>query len=115
MFVTCKPGSDTPMPDAVSRVPFLDEATSRVYLLAGDPRRALPFAERASRSCTALDQPVEVVVAHLRLGAALEALGDRRACDAYAAVLQHWGAVRASTSAAEARAAVTRLQCAIAR
>jgi hypothetical protein len=95
--------------------PMEDEWIGRTYSLAGRPADAAAFLDRASASCAAVDplDAVPAVRASLELGTALEAAGDgRRACDAYARVLRHWGKATApSRTAREARERARRLAC----
>lgn len=83
--------------------------TARVYLLAGQPERAIPLLREAARSCLGVVEPLRFVQAHGLLGRALEALGDRDgACAAYAAVLDRWG--QAAPRSRTASAAMARWQ-----
>jgi serine/threonine protein kinase len=83
--------------------------TAQVYLLAGQPDRAVPLLREAVRSCLMMEQPLRFVRAHELLGRALEAIGDREgACSAYAFVLSRWG--QAVPSSRTARAAAQRFE-----
>jgi eukaryotic-like serine/threonine-protein kinase len=84
-----------------------------VFFLAGDLDRALPHLEVASRSCTALDEPILHTVATYRLGVAREQRNDKQgACAAYRAVLDRWGRAKASITAQSAAARAKALKCA---
>ena len=62
------------------------------FLLGGKPDEALRWLERAARSCKVLELPVEHTRAHLWLGMAREAQGDKvGACAAYRVVRDRWG------------------------
>jgi TolA-binding protein len=87
----------------------MDDAFGMTYLLAGKVDEALPYLERAARSCSALDHPLTQTAAHLHLGTALEARGDRPgACAAYRTVLERWGAAKPRSVSAEAARARSR-------
>jgi serine/threonine protein kinase/tetratricopeptide (TPR) repeat protein len=106
-----------PLPDASSRTPDIDEPIANVYILAGRPAEALPFALRAARSCLGLDAPLEATRAYFRIGQASAMLGDRdSACRAYRQVVARWGGNGArkepSVTAREATAAIAKLGCA---
>jgi serine/threonine-protein kinase len=63
----------------------------RVYLLAGRMDEAIPLLRRATAACTILLDVVGFMHAHLWLGQALEAKGDKAgACGAYAVILDRW-------------------------
>jgi len=69
--------------------------TARVYLLAGRAKEAATLLSEASTSCLGPLEPLRFVQAHALLGQAHEALGNQdAACNAYRAVLQHWGSSR---------------------
>jgi serine/threonine-protein kinase len=90
-----------------------DEGLGRMYLLTGDPRRALPYLRRAAEGCSALEDAWTYVRASIPLGQALEATGDREgACRAYQRVVSRWGkATPRSVSAARARELSAKLGC----
>jgi serine/threonine-protein kinase len=91
-----------------------DGVVGRTYLLAGRTDEALPLLERATRSCRALELPLEHTRAFLSLGAAREAKGDAAgACAAYALVLARWEkASPRSITAQKARERARVLGCA---
>jgi eukaryotic-like serine/threonine-protein kinase len=92
---------------------LVDASVGLTYLLAGDAGRAVAWLEPATRSCRALSFPVEHVRAHLWLGEAREARGDKAgACASYRAVLQRWGEAKPrSTTADKARERTSTLGC----
>ena len=102
-----------PLPDVLARDDTMDDAFGMTYLLAGKVDAALPYLQRAARSCSALDHPLTQTAAHLHLGTALEARGDRpAACAAYRTVLERWGSAKPrSVSADAARARSRALGC----
>jgi serine/threonine-protein kinase len=72
-----------------------EEAIGRTYLLAGRADEALPWLDRATRSCAVLEQPMAHTRAHLWLGMAREARHDKDgACAAYRVVAARWGKAR---------------------
>ena len=74
-------------------IPF-DEATGRVYLLAGRPAEAIPYLDRAAHVCSRMEDPVTWLRANLELARARQAIGDiRGACDAYRVPMTRWGAL----------------------
>jgi serine/threonine-protein kinase len=90
-----------------------DAYIGATYVLAGRVPEALPFLRRATRSCTAIESPFEHTRAHLFLGHALAAAGERdQACAAYGVVLHRWGKARPrSITADEARSSARKLGC----
>jgi tetratricopeptide (TPR) repeat protein len=90
-----------------------DSLIGKVYFLAGQPDKALPYLSRASADCGMLFSPVRPTIAHYHLGAALEAAGDTtRACAAYKVVLDRWGnATPGSLTAEKARARFKAIPC----
>jgi tetratricopeptide (TPR) repeat protein len=94
-----------------------DAAIGKVYYLAGRVDEALPFLERAARSCLAVASPFDHTASQLLLGRALAATGRRDdACAAYAVVIARWGTARPrSTTADEARRLAKSLGCARSR
>lgn len=92
---------------------FGDAFVGRTYLLAGHTDEAIPFLQRASRSCLALGHPIEHTRAELLLGQALEQTGDvAGACEAYGVVLRRWDKARPrSVTADAARRGATALGC----
>ncbi|MRG94013.1 serine/threonine-protein kinase [Polyangium spumosum] len=93
--------------------PRVEMLLGGVFFLAGDVAAALPHLEAASRSCTALDEPIWHTVAIYRLGVAREQRSDKEgACSAYRAVLDRWGRVKASVTAQSAAARARALKCA---
>jgi len=90
-----------------------DAFIGTTYYLAGRTTDALPYLQRAARSCIALEVPFEHTHVHLVLGDALASLGRRdEACAAYNVVLTRWGHAKPrSITADKARAAATTLGC----
>ena len=79
-----------------------DAFIGKTYLLAGRAAEALPFLERATRSCMALLTPFDHTAAHAALGQALASVGRRdEACASYAVVLARWGNARPRSVTAE--------------
>jgi eukaryotic-like serine/threonine-protein kinase len=85
----------------------------KAYLLAGQPREALPYLRKATASCGIAHDPIVFTRASLHLGMALEATGDRAgACQAYRSVLDRWkGAKPRSVTLEEARRRAAALGC----
>jgi serine/threonine-protein kinase len=84
----------------------------RVYLLAGQLDRAVPFLERAARDCRVLAYPVLWMQAHAWLGEAYEKAGNKDgACEAYRLVLTRWANARSSVSARDAKQRSLALHC----
>jgi len=100
-----------PLPSDRVRSVEDDEALGRTYLLAGRTADAIPFLRRVANSCRAADYPFHHAWANLELGMALESTDLRGACDAYRVVLDRWGAVGESRSAALARYRRAALRC----
>ncbi|WP_394823721.1 protein kinase domain-containing protein [Pendulispora albinea] len=101
-----------PLVDSLTRDVEMDDGIGTTYLLAGDVEKALPYLQRATRSCEAVQAPFEHTRAHLHLGLALEQRGDvAGACAAYGVVLARWGEERRSVSAKMARAHRSSLRC----
>jgi serine/threonine-protein kinase len=92
-----------------------DAFIGKTYFLAGRPAEGLPFLRRAARSCLALASPFDHTTAHLTLGHALAALGERdEACAAYRVVVTRWGrAAPRSVSAERARSSARALGCSL--
>jgi len=90
-----------------------EASVGSTYLLAGRTDEALPWLERASRSCLAVFNPVEHTRVHVALGQALAALCRRdEACAAYGIVLTRWGRARPrSVTAEKARTLAGALEC----
>jgi serine/threonine-protein kinase len=88
--------------------PYLlgDAYVGRVFFLAGRTAEALPYLERAARSCLAVESPFEHTQVQLDLAQVLGQVGRREeACSAYGVVLSRWGAARPrSVTADRARA-----------
>jgi serine/threonine-protein kinase len=81
---------------------LVEAYVGRTFLLAGRADEAARWLDVAARRCRALSAPVEHTRAHLWLGLAREALGDRaRACAAYRAVLDRWGHARPRSATAD--------------
>jgi serine/threonine-protein kinase len=83
-----------------------DAFVGSTFFLAGRTAEALPYLERAARSCVAVESPIEHTQVQLTLGQALGQVGRHdEACAAYGVVLSRWGAARArSVTADKARA-----------
>jgi len=82
---------------------LVDAAVGRTFLLGGQVQEAARWLEQGARRCEALGFPVEHTRAHLWLGQAREASGDRKgACAAYRVVLDRWGDARPRSVTAEA-------------
>jgi serine/threonine-protein kinase len=76
-----------------------DGVVGRTYLLAGRAAEALPILEYAAKSCLVMDEPFVAVQTFAHLGAAREQTGDKAgACQAYGAVVSHWGTSRSVTA-----------------
>ncbi|WP_394851159.1 protein kinase domain-containing protein [Pendulispora rubella] len=89
-----------------------DLAMGRVYFLAGETEKALPYLRHGARSCQALRFPFEHTWIHLQLGESLERAGDPSgACGAYGIVLSRWGKDPRSVSARAARLRWAALRC----
>jgi serine/threonine protein kinase len=86
-----------------------DAFIGTTYHLAGQTATALPYLERAARSCMALEVPFEHTYAHFVLGQALASAGRRdEACAAYGVVLARWGHARPRSVTAEKASALAR-------
>ena len=90
---------DKPPPPRTSAPVDLQSRLGRAYLLAGRTDEALPWLRRAATQCAFLGEidgddftaPVDYMHAHLWLGQALEAKGDKGgACEAYGVILSRW-------------------------
>lgn len=102
----------SPLPPSSALSADQNDGIGNVYLKAGMPREAIPYLQRATKACAAIDWPIEQTWASLHLGMALQATGDvPGACDAYASVLSRWGRMP-SKSAAYAREQAAVLRCA---
>jgi serine/threonine-protein kinase len=93
-----------------------DAFIGTTYYLAGRIDDALPYLQRAARSCVALEVPFEHTQVHLVLGQALAARGRRdEACAALGVVLARWGHARPrSVTADRARQLAQTLGCRVA-
>jgi serine/threonine-protein kinase len=93
---------------------LVDASVGLTYLHAGRTGEAITWLEQATKSCTALQFPVKHTQAHLWLGQAREAAGDKPgACAAYQVVLARWGRAKPrSVTADKARERVRALACA---
>jgi serine/threonine-protein kinase len=100
-----------PMPRSLFRDG--DGDVGKVYFLAGRTAESLPLLRRFARSCQAIRSPGDHTRAHLFLGQALAALGERdEACAAYSVVLSRWGHARPrSVTAEKARSLARTLGC----
>ncbi len=92
---------------------LVDVDVGRTYLLAGRAADAIPWLEHASHTCMVLWFPFEYVRAHLLLGQAREAQGDKAgACAAYELVVDRWGQAKPpSVTAAQAKERADALGC----
>jgi serine/threonine-protein kinase len=83
------------------------------YYQAGQITEALPYLQRAARSCVALEVPYEHTQVQLLLGQALASLGRRdEACAAYGVVLARWGHAKPrSVTADKARILAKSIGC----
>jgi serine/threonine-protein kinase len=93
--------------------PTFEAHVGKLLLLAGRPTEAVETLARGASTCDALIFPADNVRAHLWLGQAREATGDKAgACAAYGAVIARWGAVASrSVTARTAIARATALAC----
>ena len=86
-----------------------DSTIGHVYALAGRPE-GLPILERAAKSCSTFDAPLDAIRTHLWLADARAQAGDRAgACVEYKQVIQRGG--KASRSARLAKARIQSLRC----
>jgi serine/threonine-protein kinase len=84
-----------------------DAFIGTTYYLAGQTATALPYLERAARSCMALEVPFEHTYVHLTLGQALAEVGRRdEACAALSVVRARWGHAKPKSLAGEKAAAL---------
>ncbi len=90
-----------PLPTGPLRSPDQQDAIGYTYLLAvGRPDEALPYLRQATRSCAALDWPIEQTWSYQHLGMDYEALGDPEgACEAYGAITRRWNSMAGYTIA----------------
>jgi len=100
-----------PLPSERVRTTADDEVLGRTYLLAGRIPEAISFLRRAASSCRATHYPLHHTWANLELGLALESTNPVGACEAYRVVLDRWGSVSGSQSAAIARSRRSAMQC----
>ncbi len=91
-----------------------EAAVGHAFLLGGRTDEAIAWLTRATKTCSLLDLPVEHVRAHLWLGMAREAAGDKDgACAAYRVVRDRWGKARPRSVTADKAAERARaLSCA---
>jgi serine/threonine-protein kinase len=94
-------------------ISLVDADVGRTYLLAGRAREAIPWIESATRQCMVFQYAVDYVRAHLLLGQAREAAGDKPgACASYQMVLDRWGQAKPrSVTAEQARERIQALDC----
>jgi serine/threonine protein kinase/Flp pilus assembly protein TadD len=79
-----------------------DAAVGHAFLLGGRTADALASLNRATSKCRVLTLPVEHTRAHLWLGLAREASGDKEgACAAYRVVRDRWGKAKPRSVTAE--------------
>jgi serine/threonine-protein kinase len=92
---------------------MIDAAAGATFLLGGEIGEATRWLEEATRTCSTLSFPMEQTRAHLLLGKAREAAGDRAgACAAYRKVVDRWGRAKPrSVTADHARARAGKLGC----
>jgi serine/threonine-protein kinase len=104
---------ETQAPALLRRNVVWGDAVGAMYSLAGQSEKALPYLERAAKSCGALRDPIASMHASFDLGAAREAGGDvAGACAAYDAVVVRWGAAKPrSVTADRAKQRRTALKC----
>jgi serine/threonine-protein kinase len=101
-----------PEPLHPRRAALWNARLGKLYLLAGDPRAALPHLRRGSQECIHVDFPFGHLHTKARLGMALEATGDKAgACSAYQSVLLRWGETKASVTAKEVARRAKALGC----
>lgn len=95
------------MPDSLGMLPI-----GAAYLRSDRADEAMPWLERATKSCRALGNPIEHTRAFDLLGQALETKSDKAgACTAYAKVIERWGRAPSSVTAAHARSRLRMLDC----
>ncbi|MFT3768653.1 MAG: hypothetical protein QM820_24670 [Minicystis sp.] len=81
---------------------LVEASVGITFLLGGRADDAVPWLDRAARSCRVLELPVEHTRAHLWLGLAREAKGDKAgACAAYRVVRDRWGKAKPRSVTAE--------------
>ncbi|MGH9887208.1 MAG: tetratricopeptide repeat protein, partial [bacterium] len=86
-----------------------DAFIGTTYYLAGQTQAALPYLERAARSCVALEVPFEHTYVQLTLGQALAEVGRRdEACAALGVVRARWGHARPKSLAGEKATALAK-------
>jgi len=84
----------------------------KTRVLYGDAAGALADLVVATSDCNALGEPMRHTRAQLFLGMAREATGDRKkACEAYAVVIERWGKNPMSRTAREAAKRASALGC----
>ena len=83
----------SPLP-SYSAYSWEEGVLGKVYWLAGDTDRALPFLRAEAAACgisNGITALADAIRDHLLLGQALEAKGDKSgACDAYGVILDRW-------------------------
>ena len=91
-----------------------EAAVGRTLFLGGRADEGLRWLERGAKTCRALELPVEHTRAHLWLGMAREAMGDKvGACAAYRVVQARWGKAKPrSVTADKAAERLRALSCA---
>jgi hypothetical protein len=97
-----------PLPAPGAREGDVDLVIGKVYVLAGQADRGLPYVESAARSCFRLENPFAWVYAQHMLGEAYAARGDRPAAlAAYREVLRVWAHAKPRSRRADsARSAI---------
>ena len=88
-----------------------DQARQHISVLALSCRRPF-YLRRAVAACADFESPLAHTRAALELGLALEATGEKGACDAYKRVLSRWGDAKpGSVTAEKARERAKALAC----
>jgi serine/threonine-protein kinase len=81
---------------------LIEASIGNTLFLGGRTDEAVTWLERAAKSCRVLEVPVEHTRAHLWLGLAREAKGDKAgACAAYRVVRERWGKAKPRSVTAE--------------
>lgn len=81
---------------------LLEASLGSMFFLGGRNDEAATWLERAAKSCRVLELPIEHTRAHLWLGLAREAKGDKAgACAAYRVVRERWGKAKPRSVTAE--------------
>jgi serine/threonine-protein kinase len=93
---------------------LVEAELGRTYLLAGRVEEAIPWLDRAARTCMPLHFPFESMRARFLLAQAREARGDQAgACRDYQSIVARWGQAKPhSVTAEKAAARLATLSCA---